>query len=56
MQTTGDLSDHIADNYDESLHIRFGLFPGGVVDIATGPDGYLYVLTFSGKVYKIEPV
>ena len=56
VQTTGDLSDNIADNYDESLHIRFGLFPGGVVDIATGPDGYLYVLTFSGKVYKIEPV
>lgn len=51
----GDLSDKIADSYDESLQSRIGVFSGGIVDIATGPDGYLYVLTFSGKVYMIEP-
>jgi glucose/arabinose dehydrogenase len=55
LQTTGNLADHIADSYDESLKARVGLFPGGVVDIKTGPDGYLYMLTFTGKVYRIEP-
>lgn len=55
VQTTGDLSDHIADSYDESLEARLGLFPGGIVDLETGPDGYLYVLTFTGKVYRLVP-
>ena len=51
----GDLSDKIADSYDESLQVRLGVFPGGIVDLQTGPDGYLYVLTFSGNVYRVMP-
>lgn len=55
VELSGPLSDLIADSYDESLDARVGLFSGGVVDIETGPDGYLYVLTFIGKVYKLMP-
>ena len=55
LQTTGKLTDHIADSYDKSLAARVGLFPGGVADIKTVPDSYLYVPTFTGKVYRIEP-
>jgi glucose/arabinose dehydrogenase len=28
-------------------------FPQGITDIETGPDGYLYVLTFAGDLYRI---
>lgn len=28
-------------------------FVGGITDIATGPDGYLYILTLSGNIYRI---
>lgn len=55
LQTAGNLADHISDSYDESLAARVCLFPGGVVDIKTGSDSYLYVLTFTGNVYRIEP-
>lgn len=51
----GHLSDKIADTYEESIEARFALFPGGVVNVDQGPDGYLYVLTFAGKVYRIMP-
>ena len=27
-----------------------------VTDLRVGPDGYLYVLTFSGTLYKIVPI
>jgi glucose/arabinose dehydrogenase len=50
-----DLADHVADSYSESLLIRLGAFPGGITDIETGPDGYVYVLTFMGDIYRIVP-
>jgi glucose/arabinose dehydrogenase len=31
-------------------------FVGGITDIATGPDGYLYILTLAGNIYRIMPV
>jgi aldose sugar dehydrogenase len=30
-------------------------FNQGITDIETGPDGYLYVLTFGGDLYRIVP-
>ncbi|HEY7507705.1 MAG TPA: quinoprotein glucose dehydrogenase, partial [Nitrososphaera sp.] len=50
-----DLADRVADSYSESLLIRLGAFPGGITDIETGPDGYVYVLTFMGDIYRIVP-
>ena len=50
----GPLADLVADTYEESQKARVGLFTGGIVDLQTGPDGNLYVLVFTGKVYKIS--
>jgi aldose sugar dehydrogenase len=50
------LVDKIADNSDEVSAITFGTgFKGGITDIETGPDGYLYVLSYDGKLYRIVP-
>ena len=51
-----DLADQVADDDDELSQIVFGSgFEGGITDIETGPDGFLYVLTFNGSVYRILP-
>ena len=51
-----DLADRVADGAGELSHIVFGNgFEGGITDIETGPDGFLYVLTFNGSVYRILP-
>ena len=52
-----DLSDQVADDEEEISHIIFGSgFGGGIVDIEMGPEGFLYILTFNGSIYKIMPV
>lgn len=45
------------DNKSELDSIVFAKgFDGRITDIETGPDGYLYILTyFDGKIYRIEP-
>lgn len=54
---TGALRDRVADNSQELSGIIFGSgFTGGITDIETGPDGYLYVLTLDGKLFRILPV
>lgn len=50
-----ELSDRVADSYEEGFLVRIGTFPGGITDIETGPDGFLYVLTFGGQIYRILP-
>jgi glucose/arabinose dehydrogenase len=30
-------------------------FDGGITDLQVGPDGYLYILTFAGALYRIVP-
>ena len=43
------LQDLVADNSEELNAVIFGRgFTGGITDIETGPDGYLYILTLSG--------
>ena len=50
------LMDLVADNQDELSAITFGTgFEGGITDIETGPDGYLYILSFGGQLYRIVP-
>lgn len=51
------LNDKIANNLDEvnSLVLASG-FDNGISDIKIGPDdGYLYILTLSGNIYRILP-
>ena len=51
-----DLTDQVADDEEELSQIVFGSgFEGGITDIETGTDGFLYVLTFNGNVYRILP-
>ena len=49
-QRTGLLVGKVATNPQE---IVFGNGFGGITDIQVGPDGYLYVLSYSGAIYRI---
>jgi glucose/arabinose dehydrogenase len=57
-QSTG-LTDLVADNEDESSKVTFGTGFGskrGITDIETGPDGFLYIVSFGeGVIYRIAP-
>lgn len=49
-----DEDDQIADNEDEVDAIMLGTGFGGITDIETGPDGYLYILSYQdSRVYRL---
>ncbi|HEX9320349.1 MAG TPA: PQQ-dependent sugar dehydrogenase [Nitrososphaeraceae archaeon] len=51
------LSDRVVDNNQEFAPIIFGTGFGGITDIQSGPDGFLYILSIGdGAIYKIMPV
>jgi glucose/arabinose dehydrogenase len=51
----GPLADKVADG-DEASAVVFGTGFGGITDIANGPDGLLYLLSFNdGNIYRIVP-
>jgi glucose/arabinose dehydrogenase len=55
----GELADGVADPVgDEPFDLSpltVAKFDGRITDIETGPDGYLYVLTFlDGRIYRIS--
>ena len=46
--------EKLVDDDEEADSLIFGTGFGGMSDIETGPDGYLYVLSFKeGKLYMI---
>ncbi|MDP9197159.1 MAG: PQQ-dependent sugar dehydrogenase [Thermoproteota archaeon] len=50
------LNDKVVDNSQEQDSVVWGTGFGGITDIETGPDGYLYVLSYeNGAIYKISP-
>ena len=50
------LADLVAEDNSESSAIMFGSNFGRITDIETGPDGFLYILSFeNGKIYRIIP-
>ena len=49
------LEDNEVDETPENAVITFGQGFGGITDIQVGPDGYLYVLSFTGDIYRILP-
>lgn len=50
------LSDLVADNPNEVLAVTFGTGFGGITDIKTGPDGFLYILSYgNGLIYRVVP-
>jgi glucose/arabinose dehydrogenase len=54
--TSSGLNDLVADNNRESSQVIFGTGFGSITDIETGPDGFLYILSYEdGKIYRILP-
>ncbi len=54
----GGLADRALDAGDAAGDVLFGTGFGGITDLAVGPDGYLYVLTFQdegGSIFRIIP-
>jgi aldose sugar dehydrogenase len=49
------LADKIAENVKELEKIIFGSGFVIVTDLEVGPDGYLYVLSYRGEIWKIVP-
>jgi glucose/arabinose dehydrogenase len=55
--TTVNLSDQVVDNNDELSALVLGTGFGSITDIKTGPDGYMYILSFhDGIIYRIVPL
>jgi aldose sugar dehydrogenase len=51
------LADKIANTPEDAKPVIFGTgFDGGITDLQVGADGYLYVLTFAGSIYRIVPI
>lgn len=50
------LSDKQVDDPGESQPLVFGEGFGGITDIEVGVEGYLYVLSYSGSLYRILPL
>jgi glucose/arabinose dehydrogenase len=49
------LRDLVADNDGEVEAVKIGSGFRGITDIETGPDGYLYILSYGGNLYRIVP-
>jgi glucose/arabinose dehydrogenase len=49
------LQDLVADSQQELSAVTLATGFGGITDVETGPDGYLYILTFAGDLYRIVP-
>lgn len=53
LELSGPLSDKIENSPDASEEIIFGRNFGPIVDLEVGPDGYLYVLSMDGRLFRI---
>ena len=52
----GALGDTVANTPEEAENAIFGTGFGGITDIKTGPDGYLYILSFvDGTLFRVVP-
>ncbi len=51
-----ELEDNEIDDPKENQPLIFGQGFGGITDIGVGPDGYLYVLSYTGSLYRILPI
>ena len=50
------LEDNEIDEPKENQPLVFGQGFGGITDIQVGPDGYLYILSYTGSIYRILPI
>jgi aldose sugar dehydrogenase len=55
LDLAGPLKDKIASDFQELQDVVFAKgFEGGITDIETGHDGYMYILTGNGDIYRIS--
>jgi len=54
LALSGELADKVADSPDELESVVFGT-ELRITDLEVGPDGYLYVLTYTGTIYRVVP-
>ena len=54
-ENTVPLVDREVNDPKENQPIVFGQGFGGITDLQTGPDGYLYVLSYTGSLFRILP-
>ena len=54
-ENTAPLADREINDPKENQPIVFGQGFGGITDLQTGPDGYLYVLSYDGSLFRILP-
>ncbi|KAA2283208.1 PQQ-dependent sugar dehydrogenase [Candidatus Nitrosocosmicus agrestis] len=50
------LQDNEVDDPKENQPLIFAQGFGGITDIEVGPDGYLYVLSYTGSLFRILPI
>ncbi len=55
LENTAPLADREVNDPKENQPIVFGQGFGGITDIEVGPDGYLYVLSYTGSLFRILP-
>lgn len=55
LDLNGPLKDKVANDDFEFQDLIFAQGLDTITDIEVGPDGYVYVLSYSGKIFKIFP-
>ncbi|VFJ14290.1 Quinoprotein glucose dehydrogenase B [Candidatus Nitrosocosmicus franklandus] len=50
------LQDNKIEDPKENQPLIFGQGFGGITDLQVGPDGYLYVLSYTGSLFRILPI
>ena len=55
VEKTAPLADSEVNDPKENQPIVFGQGFGGITDIQIGPDGYLYVFSYTGSLFRILP-
>ena len=54
-QETQPLADKVVNDPKENQPFVFGQGFGGITDIQVGPDGFLYILSYTGSLFRIVP-
>jgi glucose/arabinose dehydrogenase/plastocyanin len=55
LYPNGQPIENIAITSSQIPILRFGLGLGGITDLQTGPDGFLYILVNNGAIFRIVP-
>jgi glucose/arabinose dehydrogenase len=54
LDLKGKLLDKVANSHEELDHVIIGKKFHTIVDIESSPDGYLYILSYDGSIYKLS--